>query len=158
MDAKKIYLTKEGLEDLKREHEELTKKRRPEVLETVSQARNQGDLSENAEYQAAREELSFIDGRIDELEELLKQVVLIDEKPGKSGSKRVVGLGTKVTLHVGGKEHMYTVVGEFEADPGAKKISDQSPLGKALMGKEIGDKIEVEAPAGKVTYTVVSID
>lgn len=158
MDAKKIYLTKEGLEDLKREHEELTKKRRPEVLETVSQARNQGDLSENAEYQAAREELSFIDGRIDELEELLKQVVLIEEKPGKNGSKKVVGLGAKVTLHVGGKQHVYTVVGEFEADPGEQKISDQSPLGKALMGKVIGDKIEVEAPAGKVTYTVVSID
>jgi len=155
--VKKIYLTKEGLEDLRKEHEELTKKRRPEVLDMVSQARNQGDLSENAEYQAARDELSFIDGRIDELEEMLKQVVLIEEKPGKTGGKKIVDLGATVTLHVGSKEHVYTVVGEFEADPAEQKISNQSPLGKALMGKAVGEKIEVEAPAGKVAYTVVSI-
>ena len=78
MDAKKIYLTRGGLEDLKKEFEELSKVKRPEVLTRVSQARDMGDLSENAEYVAAREELSFIDGRIDELEELLRQAILID--------------------------------------------------------------------------------
>ena len=154
MDTKKIYLTKEGLEDLKKEHEELVKTKRPDVLERVSQARSQGDLSENAEYVAARDELSFIDGRIDELEELLKQVEIIHN--GK-GSNHVVKLGSSVTLNVKGKKEDYMVVGEWEADPTAKKISHESPLGKALLGKKVGEKIEVEAPAGKVVYTIVSV-
>ena len=83
MDTKKIYLTKDGLGELKKEYEELAKVKRPEVLDRVSQARSMGDLSENAEYVAAREELSFIDGRIDELEELIKQAVLIQESHAK---------------------------------------------------------------------------
>src|SRR5581483_6746899 len=96
MNNKKIYLTKEGLDELQKELNELTKNKRPTVLEMVSQARNQGDLSENAEYQAAREELSFIDGRIDELEEMLKQVEIIEE--GKKNTK-TIGLGSTVVLH-----------------------------------------------------------
>lgn len=158
MDAKKIYLTKEGLDTLKKEYEELTKKKRPEVLDMVSQSRNQGDLAENAEYQAAREELSFIDGRIDELEEMLKQAVVIEDATIKSRGKKTVDLGTTVTLHVGAKKIIYKVVGEWEADPAQQKISHESPLGKALMGKEVGEKVEVEAPAGKVNYTIVSIE
>ncbi len=154
MDTKKIYLTKDGLADLKKEYEELTKVKRPEVVTRVSDARNQGDLSENAEYVAAREELSFIDGRIDELEELLKQVSLIQEdKPNSSA----IDLGSEVTLKISGKEEVYRVVGEWEADPAAKKISHESPLGKALLGKKSGESIEVEAPAGKIHYTIVSV-
>jgi transcription elongation factor GreA len=155
MDTKKIYLTKQGLADLKREYEELTKVKRPEVVKRVAAARDQGDLAENAEYVAAREELSFIDGRIDELEELLKGVVLIKDDKG-AGHKSVV-LGSKVTVKIDGKKEEYTVVGEFEADPTLKKISHESPLGKALLGKKVGDTIEVEAPAGKVVYTVLAI-
>jgi len=154
MQDKKIYLTKEGLAELKKEHEELAKVRRPEVLERVSQARDMGDLSENAEYTAAREELSFIDGRIGELEELLKQASLI---AGNTGGKGAVKLGSKVVLHVNGKKEEFTVVGEWEADPMEKKISHESPLGKALLGKKVGEKAEVTAPAGKVVYTVSSI-
>lgn len=157
MDAKKIYLTKEGLEELKKEYEELSKKRRPEIVERLSSARDQGDLSENAEYHAAREELSFIDGRIDELEEVLKNVVIIEDKTSQ-GSGKGVGLGSKVTVKVDGSEEVYTVVGEFEADPTEKKISHESPLGKALIGKDIGEQIEVEAPAGRIIYTIVRID
>ena len=156
MDNKKIYLTKEGLEELKKEHEELSKEKRPEVLERVSEARNMGDLSENAEYVAAREELNFIDGRIDELDELLKQAVLIKEDHSK-GSHGMVKLGSVVTLNVKGKKEEFSLVGEWEADPHDKKISHESPLGKALIGKKIGEKFEVEAPAGKIEYTVVSI-
>jgi transcription elongation factor GreA len=152
---KKIYLTKTGLEELKAEFEELSKKKRPEVVTRLAEARNMGDLSENAEYTAARDELSFIDGRIDELEDLLRQVVLIEEP--KAGSKKMVTLGATVTLHMGKKEEDFTVVGEWEADPAVKKISDQSPLGKALMGKAIGEKVEVEAPAGKILYTIVTV-
>lgn len=92
MDSKKIYLTKEGLDDLKKEYEDLTKSRRPDVLSRVSQARSMGDLSENAEYVAAREELSFIDGRIDELEELLKQAILISGN-GHRNAGQTVKLG-----------------------------------------------------------------
>lgn len=157
MDTKKIYLTAEGLQDLQKEHDELTKVKRPEILERLSDARNQGDLSENAEYVAAREELSFIDGRIEEVEELLKQATVIKEDEHKSGKNAVVALGSTVTLHVSGKKEEFTVVGEWEADPTEKKISHESPLGKALLGKTIGDKFEVDAPAGKISYTVVSI-
>lgn len=153
MDAKKIYLTKEGLEDLKKEFTELTKVKRPDVLERVSQARSMGDLSENAEYVAAREELSFIDGRIDELEELIKQAVLIQE----THSKGQVKLGSTVTVAIKGKKEIFTVVGEWEADPHEKKISHESPLGKALLGKKVGEKVEVEAPAGIVIYTIASV-
>lgn len=154
MDTKKIYLTKEGLEELKKEHQELAKVKRPEVVTRVTEARNQGDLSENAEYSAAREELAFIDGRIEELEEMLKQVEIIDETPG---GHSVVSLGSEVTIAINGKEEVYRVVGEWEADPAEKKISHESPLGKALLGKKTGESAEVEAPAGKVIYTVVSV-
>ncbi len=156
MDAKKIYLTEEGLADLKKELAELTKVKRPDILARVTQARNMGDLSENAEYVAAREELSFIDGRIDELEELLKHGGMIKASTNKGGTK-TIQLGSTVTLHIDGKKEVFTVVGEWEADPIEKKISHESPLGKALMGKETGEKVEVEAPAGKIVYKIVDI-
>jgi len=114
-----------------------------------------GDLSEDAEFVSAREELSFIDGRIDELEELLKQASLISED--KKNLSHMVELGSKVTVNVKGKNESFMVVGEWEADPMDKKISHESPLGKALLGKKVGEKVEVEAPAGKVDYTIVSV-
>jgi len=155
MDTKKIYLTKEGLGELKSEYEQLVNVKRPDILERVSQARSMGDLSENAEYVAAREELSFIDGRVDELEELIKQAVLIQETHTKGN--HVVKLGSTVTVHIKGKKEIFMVVGEWEADPKEKKISHESPLGKALLGKKIGEKVEVEAPAGKLGYTIVEV-
>lgn len=153
MDNKKIYLTKEGLEELKNELEQLVKIKRPEVLERVSQARNMGDLSENAEYTVAREELSFIDGRIEELEELLKQVILISNT--HSGT---IKLGSIVSVNTGKDKEEFTLVGEWEADPKDRKISHESPLGKALIGKKVGEKVEVDAPAGKIIYTIESIN
>jgi len=158
MDTKKIYLTKKGLNELQAEYDALVKIKRPEILGRLSDARNMGDLSENAEYIAAREELSFIDGRIDEIEELLRQVIIIEEKAVKSANKKVIALGSKVTLHMGRKKEEFTVVGEWEADPADKKISHESPLGKALIGKKVGEKVEVAAPAGKILYTIVSIN
>ena len=156
MQPKKIFLTKEGLEALKKEHAELAKGKRPQVLARLSAARDMGDLSENAEYTAARDELSFIDGRIDELEELLKEVQVISDDTNTSG-KVTIQLGSTVMLHHHNKKEEYTLVGEWEADPAEKKISHESPLGKALIGKAEGEKIEVTAPAGKVVYTVVSV-
>jgi transcription elongation factor GreA len=151
---KKIFVTKEGLEELKHELEELNKVKRPEVLERVSAARAMGDLAENSEYTAAREELSLIDGRIEELSEILKSAELIKEgsKNGKS-----IQLGSTVIVSINGKKEEFALVGEWEADPHNKKISHESPLGKALLGKAIGDKVEVEAPAGTIAYTVVSV-
>lgn len=156
MDKKKIFVTKDGLSELKSELEELKNSKRQEVVERVSAARAMGDLAENSEYTAAREELSLIDGRIEELEEILRSAVVIEESH-KAGSQRNVQLGSKVTLKVNGKEEIFTLVGEWEADPIAKKISHESPLGKALIGKSVGDKAEVDAPAGKIMYSIISI-
>jgi len=150
---KKNFLTQKGLEELKEELEELKKVKRPDVVVRLSAAREMGDLSENAEYTAAREELAFIDNRLDELEMLLKQAVVIDGKH----NTQVIELGSEVTLTVNGKQEVFTLVGEWEADPMEKKISHESPLGKALMGKTVGDEIEVDAPAGKIIYKIVSI-
>ncbi len=157
MDSKKkIFVTKQGLEELKNELKELEKVNRPQVLERVSQARAMGDLSENSEYTAAREELSLIDSRIEELGEMLKKIEIIDEtKAAKKGSQ--IQLGSKVTVKINGKKEVFELVGEWEADPQEKKISHESPLGKALIGKALNDKIEVEAPAGKILYHIVEI-
>lgn len=157
MDSKKaIFVTKQGLEELKAELVDLEKTKRPQVLDRVSQARAMGDLSENSEYTAAREELSLIDGRIEELTDMLKRIEIIDEEKA-SKKKNLVQLGSTVTVKINGKKEIFEVVGEWEADPGEKKISHESPLGKALIGKALNDKIEVEAPAGKILYHIVDI-
>src|SRR5947199_4424874 len=111
MDAKKMYLTQKGLADLKKEHADLLQGKRPEVVERLSAAREMGDLSENAEYTAAREELAFIDGRIEELEELLRQAELISDGNHKTQS---VDLGSQVVVKIGQKNESFTVVGEWE--------------------------------------------
>lgn len=157
MDSKKkIFVTKQGLEELKSELLNLEKTDRPQVLERVSQARAMGDLSENSEYTAAREELSLIDGRIEELSDMLKRVEIIDEEKAAKKTS-AVQLGSTVTVKINGKKEVFELVGEWEADPAEKKISHESPLGKALLGKALNDKIEVEAPAGKILYHIVEI-
>lgn len=154
MDRKKVYITREGLEELKKEHEDLVKVKRPEVVERVAKAREMGDLSENSEYHAAKENLALIDGRTEELAEIIKMAEIIAD-PGKGGKS--VQIGSQVTVKINGKKEVFTLVGEWEADPHQKKISHESPLGKALMGKILNEKIEVEAPAGKIVYHVVEI-
>lgn len=154
---KKVYITEKGLEELKKEHSELISTKRPQLVSRLATARDMGDLAENAEYTAARDELAFIDGRIDELEDLLKNATIIAEKPRGKKSK-VVNLGSKVTVKTGAKKEAFTIVGEWESNPGEKKISNESPLGKALLGKTINDAIEIEAPAGKITYKIISIE
>ncbi|MEK7566042.1 MAG: transcription elongation factor GreA [Patescibacteria group bacterium] len=148
-------VTSDGLKKLKEEFETLKNKRIPGVVEKLSKAREDGDLSENSGYQQAKEDLGFLQGRVQELEEILKNSSLVAVSSGKSG---VVGVGCKVTVTINGKKDSFFVVGEWEANPIAKKISGNSPLGKALLGKKVGDKIEVTAPAGKVIYTISSIE
>lgn len=149
----KMMLTKEGLAELKAEYDELVDTKRPAAVARLSDARSLGDLSENSEYAAAKQDLAFIDGRITELEEIIRMAKVVTNH-GKSH----VDVGCKVTLHVNGKKDVYTVVGEWEADPKEKKISHESPLGRALMGKKSGDSVEVEAPAGKVLYKIMHIE
>jgi transcription elongation factor GreA len=149
----KVLLTQEGLAQLKQELDDLVNAKRPQAVKRVAAAREQGDLSENSEYSAAREDLSFIDGRILELEEILHEAKIISTRHSKSN----VDLGCKVTLHINGKDEVYKIVGEWEADPKEKKISHSSPLGKALMGRGIGDEVQVEAPAGKIKYKILQI-
>ena len=154
MDEDKVFLTKEGFQKIQKELEELQNKTRPNVVERLSLARNQGDLSENNEYASAKEELAFVDGRIEELEEVLKKVVIID-KDHKCCQE--VGLGCRVTVIVDKDEQVYHIVGEWEADPVRKKVSNSSPLGQALIGKKVGEAVEFEAPAGKIIYKILKI-
>lgn len=150
----KVLLTKDGLEELKKEHKELSDVKRPDAVKRLSDARELGDLSENSEYAAAKQDLAFIDGRILELEEIIHGAKLIAAVHGKNQ----VDVGCKVVLHINGKKDEYMLVGEWEADPKEKKISHESPLGKALLGKKVGDKVEVEAPAGKILYKILGIE
>src|SRR5512135_2316315 len=150
----KVQITSKGLESLKKELDELVNSKRPQVVERLSNARTQGDLAENSDYHNAKDELEFLDGRIDELEDVVQNAIIVDE----SGQKDGVAVGTKVKLKVAGSTFEYDIVGEWEADPAKKKISHTSPLGQALVGKEVGDKVEVEAPAGKVVYEILAVD
>jgi len=150
-----LQLTKEGFQELKVELEELVEVKRPRLVERISNARQQGDLSENSDYANAKEELEFLDGRIDELEAVIKNAQVVRNGNGK---KDGIGIGTKVTLRTKGKSHIFEIVGDWEADPINKKISPDSPLGMALVGKKIGEKVSVEAPAGKVTYEILAIE
>lgn len=154
---KQTQLTKEGFESLKLELDELVNVKRPKIVERLEYARGQGDLTENVEYQTAREELDFMDGRIDELKEVLANSKVIAS--GKSSKKTgEIGVGTTVTVGVNGSKHIYEIVGEWEADPVNKKISPESPLGQALVGKRLGEAVEVEAPAGKINYKILAIE
>lgn len=151
---KKTQITKQGLEALQQELDVLVKEKRPKMVDRLANARSMGDLSENSDYQNARDELEFLDGRIAEVETVLRSAVVVDGN-GASGE---ISVGTKVTLKVDGKTINYHIVGEWEADPAEMKISHTSPLGRALVGKQKGEQVEVEAPAGKLIYEIISIE
>ncbi|NCN07312.1 transcription elongation factor GreA [Candidatus Falkowbacteria bacterium] len=149
------YISKEGLVKTKEELEELKNVKRPVVIEKIARAREQGDLSENAEYHEAREEQSFIEGKIKELEYVIKHSIVI--KSDKKSS--VVNIGS--TVHAtcdNGMKIKYTIVGHTEADPASGKISNESPLGKAFIGKPIGHEFELNIPAGKIKCKIDKID
>lgn len=155
MNRQKIVFTRKGLDDLKREYEELLRVKRPAAVKRLSEAKNLGDLTENSEYTAAREELSFLDGRIVELEEILRQAKAVSSSKKKSC---LIEIGCKVTLNINSRQEVFTIVGEWEANPSEKKISPSSPLGEALLGKKVGNKVEVSAPAGKIIYKILKIN
>ena len=155
-EAKKVVMTYEGLKKMEQELEELKTVRRKEVAEKIKEARGQGDLSENAEYDAAKEEQGEIESRIVQLENLLRNAEVIDEEQLK---KDVVSLGSKVkVLDVEFDEEMeYTILGSTEADPMNGRISNESPLGIALLGQKKGASVMADTPDGEVEFRILDI-
>lgn len=151
-----LVVTKDGLKKLEDELAHLQNTRRREVAERLKEAISFGDLSENSEYEEAKNEQAFVEGRILELEHMIKNSKVVDEK---QHSKKVVEIGTKVTIKSEkGKEEMeITIVGATEADPFNDRISNESPMGMALMGAKKGDTVVVDAPSGKASYEVMKL-
>jgi transcription elongation factor GreA len=152
MNNKPVYLTAEGLEKLKADLNHLVTVERPRVAARIHDAKLDGDITENAEYEDAKQEQSFLEGRIATLEAQLKNAEVIEKVNGDK-----VGIGSKVVIKGSDGEETFTIVGSAEAAPRQGRISNESPVGAALMGHKKGDKVTVQAPAGPVNYTVVRV-
>ncbi len=154
-EKKELYLTQEGLDEIKKELDELKLVKRPEVISALKDARAQGDLSENAEYDAARTEQAIVESRIKELEVMLERAVVITKV-----DTNVVSIGTKVTLEYVDDEEkeVYSIVGSKEADPFSNKISNESPIAKAIMGLKVGSVVSVDSPNGKYDVKILAIN
>ena len=149
------FLTREGLKKLEEELEYLRTVRRVQVAERLHNAQEDGELIENAEYEDAKNEQAFLEGKILTLESMLSNAVIIEN----DGPEGVVGLGSKVTVkETGGKPEVYQLVGAAEANPKQGRISNESPLGKALLGRRVGDEVKVSAPVGTLSFRVVAIE
>lgn len=146
-------LTPAGYKKLEAELNELKNIKRPQAVDRLTKARSMGDLSENSEYTAAKENLTLIDERIKEMEEVLKHSQIASQPNNLS----IVELGETVIVQSANGQSEFTIVGEYEADPTHNKLSISSPIGKALLGKHIGDIVEVNTPAGKISYTIIKI-
>jgi len=145
-------LTEKGFEKLKKELSVLQEKR-PAMVDRMETARQMGDLRENSEYHSAREEMIFLEKRMDKIKDILKNVKIVKNQNGK----KTIDLGSQVTVKSNGENLIYEIVGEREANPLKRKISYSSPLGQALMGKKKGEKVIAETPRGQVEYEIVSI-
>jgi transcription elongation factor GreA len=150
---KPTYLSKEGLTKLRSELDEMISVKRPEVANRIHDAKEHGDLSENAEYEDAKNEQAFVEGKIQTLEALIKNATIIDE----NHSTEHVQIGSTVSVESTDGSETFTIVGSAEAKPGEGRISNESPVGRALLGKRKGDKILVRVPAGDFSYKIVSI-
>lgn len=153
MQDQKVYVSKEGLEKFKQELDDLVNVKRKEIIERIERAKELGDLSENAEYAAAKDEQAFTEGRILELQDMVARAEIING----SGKVDLVRVGSKVKVKSDGTETEYEIVGVAEADPVAGKISNESPLGRSFLGRKIGDKVQIQIPKGMVTYTILEI-
>ena len=156
MAEKEVLLSLDGLKQLEQELLYLRTVKRMEVAERIKQAREYGDISENSEYEDAKNEQAFIEGRILVLEKMLRNARVIDEPVGQ---QEVVVLGSTVVLKdlEFGDEHTYTIVGTTEADPAHNRISNESPVGRAIMGQRVGTVVAVDAPDGVIQYEIVAI-
>ncbi len=147
------YVTAESLASLQNEYEKLKNKTIPEIAKRIDEAKQQGDLSENAEYHQAREDMSWAQGRVLELDQIMQNAQLV----AKGSDTKTVAFASTVTLKVNGKEKEYTIVGAQEVNVAKGFISNESPLGSALLGHKLKDKIEVTTPAGKQIYEIIKI-
>lgn len=147
-----IQFTQAGYDKLVAELGDLKSTKRKAAVDRLARARSMGDLSENSEYHAAKEELAFVEGRVSEIEQMMRKAEVI-----ASQTEDWVSVGTKVTVEINGKEMAYEIVGEFEADPTKNKLSATSPIGKALIGKEVKDEVKIAVPAGTITYKILKI-
>jgi transcription elongation factor GreA len=152
INGKPVYLTAEGLKKLKAELDHLITVERPRVAARIHDAKLDGDISENAEYEDAKQEQSFLEGRIATLEAQLRNAEVIAKVDGDK-----VGIGSKVVIEGGDGEEAFTIVGSAEAAPREGRISNESPVGAALMGHRQGEKITVQAPSGPIEYTLLKI-
>ena len=150
----KNFITKQGLEKLKKELERLKTIKRREIAQSLQKAKELGDLSENAEYSEAKESQSFNEGRISELEEIIKGAATIKTSANQGD---IVQIGSTVQVKNGNINREYTIVGSEEADPANGRISNKSPLGVAFLGKKTGDEVEIETPGGKMRYKILGI-
>lgn len=154
MDERPVLLTKEGLRQLEAELDELVSVRRVEVAERIRQARDFGDISENAEYTEAKNEQGLLEGRIQTLEAMVRNAVVIEDEPREAG---VVGVGASVTVSTEDGDETYAIVGAAEADPLHGRISNESPLGRALLGHRAGDAVEWSSPSGTSQLKILSV-
>lgn len=154
MSDKIQYLTTEGLEAVKKELRELKDTRIPEIAARIDEAKQQGDLSENAEYHQAKDDMAWAQGRLLELQYVLDNAQLV-EKGGKN--KEIVTVGDTVVVEINDKTKTYTIVGPQEANPLEGRVSNESPLGGSFIGHKVGEKIEVRTPAGVQTYLIIEI-
>ncbi len=153
MNGKPTYLSRDGLDKLHVELDEMVNVRRAEVATRIHDAKEHGDLSENAEYEDAKNEQAFVEGRIQTLEAIIKNATIIEEKH----STEHVQIGSTVTVESGDGNETFTIVGSTEASPREGRISNESPVGRALLGRKKGDRVAVHAPAGEVTYAILRI-
>ncbi|HYI14867.1 MAG TPA: transcription elongation factor GreA [Thermomicrobiales bacterium] len=152
----KVHVTEEGLATLRAEYEDLITNRRPAIIQTVALAREEGDLRENSGYHAARHDQTMIEGRIRQLEDMLKRVEVIDSNAAaKSGG--LVRLGTTVTIEIDGEQETYTIVGSVESNPLEGRISDKSPWGQALLGSKVGQTVNIQTPTTVLKAKVISV-
>ncbi|GAA0295344.1 transcription elongation factor GreA [Gracilibacillus halotolerans] len=156
-EEKSFYMTEEGKQKLENELNTLITEKRPEVVERIKIARSFGDLSENSEYDAAKDEQAFVESRIAQIENMIRNAVIIEND---ASDPDIVSLGKTVTFVElpDGEEESYTIVGSAEADPFEGKISNDSPIAKSLLGNRIGDEVAVSTPAGDMNVKIVGIE
>lgn len=148
------YLTQKKFDELEVELDDLKNNTIPTIAKKIDSAKQMGDLSENAEYHAAREEMAWAQSRMKKLNYILDNAEIISME---NQSKDVVGIGSKVVVEINNKEREYTIVGAQEADPAGRKISNESPLGQAFLGKTKGESVQVEVPSGVQVYKIIAI-
>jgi transcription elongation factor GreA len=158
MQRERIPITQEGLQKLREEYDDLVNRQRPEIVRAIQQAREEGDLRENAGYDAAKHDQGFIESRIAEIEQLLRRVEVIDNEAVAEGEVPTVRLGSTVAVEIDGVEEVYTIVGAVEAKPREGRISNVSPVGRALLGRHPGQTVTIQTPGVPLSARILRVE